>query len=44
MGFFPLLNRKEDIGKKFGNQTVDVAIDFYSFFFYTMEVDGYRQL
>ncbi len=32
MGFFPLLNRKEDIWKFFGNQTIDVAIDFYSFF------------
>ncbi len=46
MNFFLLRSTKDDILKNVGNQTVvDIAIDFYSiYFFHTMEVNGYQQL
>ncbi len=35
---------KTYILKNVGNQAVDVSIEFYGIFFYTMEVNGYHQL
>ncbi len=39
-----MLNKKEDILKNAGNQTVDGLIDFHSISFLTMDVNGDQQL
>jgi len=44
MGFFLLLNTKEDIMKNVGNQTVDGPIDFHSIFCPNIQANVGRQL